>query len=403
MSSRQVASLIALLKKLRQREGLTVDRLQRNSREADELLRVPALAAHRKPGESADLGAVVDTMVEMATELEPVDRAVIDTALGLGLSNSPALDSDTRPDLTQRRRILLEEWSSRVGGDAPSDTSLRTRLEDDAIEAFAQRLVDTGGSNALDEHRAVGRAVVIGGATIDHQYRVDAFPEFGQERSLAAQSLEERPGGKGLTLAVALARLGFEVDLVSAIGQDAAGDQVLDFLAAEGVGSAFVDRQAERTGRVTILTHKDTGDSFAIAWMNREELMVKRSLALEAIESLTTSDNVLFTLEPRFENIRSVLDALPAGTSEQASGADDPGTDPCRRPDRPGQHIRTDRLRDRPSVTNWPTSCRNTRVPSSEPGICVGFQQSTRWWCATSAEPEPMATSTPRWTARPPP
>ncbi len=312
VSTRQISNLVSLLKNLRRGEGVTVARLLRSSTDTDELLRAPALAAHRQRSGPVNHQALVSEMVALADELQTRDRAVVLAVLGLEPMLGDDDGSTDRPDLTTRRRLLLSQWSDRVGGQAPSCTSLRTRLEEDALMAFARLLAE-----GADIDRPVGRAVVIGGAVIDYQYRVADFPDLRDDRAMAAHSLLERPGGKGLTVAVALARLGFEVDLVSVVGQDSEGDNVLDFLELEQVGTTYVDRMPGRTGRVTVLTNQDEGHSFAISWMNREELIFKPELISDAIGSLEVDDNLLFTLEPRIATVRSMLGSLALQRSDR--------------------------------------------------------------------------------------
>lgn len=78
------------------------------------------------------------------------------------------------------------------------------------------------------------RVCVVGSVNMDLAFDVDAFPRPGQ--TVLASSLTHSPGGKGGNQAVAAARAGARVEFVGAVGDDAAGEQLLGHLRANGVG-----------------------------------------------------------------------------------------------------------------------------------------------------------------------
>jgi sugar/nucleoside kinase (ribokinase family) len=82
--------------------------------------------------------------------------------------------------------------------------------------------------------RGVPRIAVVGSVNLDLVARVHRLPAPGE--SLAAGHLSRVPGGKGANQALAARRLGAEVNLVAAVGDDAAGDEALALLRDDGVG-----------------------------------------------------------------------------------------------------------------------------------------------------------------------
>ncbi|AEI11205.1 carbohydrate kinase family protein [Cellulomonas gilvus] len=88
-----------------------------------------------------------------------------------------------------------------------------------------------------DDARAQ-RALVIGEALIDVVARADG-------------SREDHPGGSPANVALGLGRLGRAVDLLTWLGDDAAGEQVRRHLAASHVHVLTGDRVAARTPRAT--------------------------------------------------------------------------------------------------------------------------------------------------------
>ncbi len=84
----------------------------------------------------------------------------------------------------------------------------------------------------------VARVCVVGSVNADLTFTVDALPQPGQ--TVLASSLSTSPGGKGGNQAVAAARAGAAVQLVAALGTDAAAEQLRSHLEANGVGLAGV-------------------------------------------------------------------------------------------------------------------------------------------------------------------
>lgn len=92
---------------------------------------------------------------------------------------------------------------------------------------------------------------VLGGVNLDHVAQVAELPRAGE--TVASRSLAQFPGGKGANQAVAAARLGAQVRLLGAVGQDGAGDVMLDFLAHADVDIGGVRRvPAAPTGQAFI-------------------------------------------------------------------------------------------------------------------------------------------------------
>ena len=90
------------------------------------------------------------------------------------------------------------------------------------------------------------RVVVVGSSAMDVTARVERFPELGE--SVRGTSVSASPGGKGANAASMAARLGAGVELVSAVGDDLYGEELLRTLQTLGVGTDSVLRLAGQTG-----------------------------------------------------------------------------------------------------------------------------------------------------------
>ena len=77
------------------------------------------------------------------------------------------------------------------------------------------------------------RVVVVGSLNVDLIITMDRLPKAGE--TVLARTLDRHAGGKGLNQAVACARLGAEVSLVGAVGDDDSGRWLRGILESEGV------------------------------------------------------------------------------------------------------------------------------------------------------------------------
>jgi ribokinase len=94
------------------------------------------------------------------------------------------------------------------------------------------------------------RIGVVGSSNIDLVTYVERMPVWGE--TIAAPRFEMNHGGKGANQAVAAAKLGAEVVMVSKVGDDMLGDGVLSNFKETNVGVAHVRRTpAQSTGTAT--------------------------------------------------------------------------------------------------------------------------------------------------------
>jgi len=100
--------------------------------------------------------------------------------------------------------------------------------------------------------------VVLGSANLDVVYRVAAIPRAGE--TVLATGESRHPGGKGLNQAVAAARAGTTTAFVACIGNDAAGEELLDVILEAGIETSTVRRVNASTG-TALITVQDDGDN----------------------------------------------------------------------------------------------------------------------------------------------
>lgn len=103
---------------------------------------------------------------------------------------------------------------------------------------------------------------VVGSANLDLVASVERCPLPGE--TLLAHAYAEHPGGKGLNQAVAAARSGATVRFVGAVGDDDAGQRLLDVLRQEGIDAGTVAVVGEPTGRALIAVGADGENSIVV-------------------------------------------------------------------------------------------------------------------------------------------
>jgi len=107
-------------------------------------------------------------------------------------------------------------------------------------------------------------ALVVGSVNLDLSAKVARLPQPGETVSGAV--LERFPGGKGANQALAARRLGAEVTLVAAVGEDAHADEALALLEAAGVDLGALQRlPAAPTGLAMIAVTPEGENQIVVA------------------------------------------------------------------------------------------------------------------------------------------
>lgn len=119
---------------------------------------------------------------------------------------------------------------------------------------------------------------VVGATNADHLVRVERLPHPGE--TVADGLLTTQPGGKGANQAVAAARLGAVVRLVSAVGRDATGADLLSELRAAGVDTDGVQMVDEATGTAIVLVDA-TGENSIVVCRGANGRIDPRAVRIE--------------------------------------------------------------------------------------------------------------------------
>ena len=150
--------------------------------------------------------------------------------------------------------------------------------------------------------------VVVGSINMDLVAHTHQIPVPGQ--TVIGTGFDTTPGGKGANQAVAVARLGYPVQMVGMVGDDVFGQALLDNLANAGVGTEAVARVSGPSDVAPILVAESGENSIVVvpgANGKMDKAAVDRQGAL-----IRSAGMVLCQLELPLETVGHVL-ALCAG------------------------------------------------------------------------------------------
>lgn len=147
------------------------------------------------------------------------------------------------------------------------------------------------------------RIVVVGSINMDLVTVAPRFPAPGE--TLMGERFLSVHGGKGGNQAVAAARLGAEVHMVGAVGEDAFAQPLWDGLVAEGVGLEHVSRIAHcSSGTASITVAGGENEIVVVPGANAQ---LKPEHVARAETLLASADVVLVQMEIPLESVEATL------------------------------------------------------------------------------------------------
>lgn len=133
---------------------------------------------------------------------------------------------------------------------------------------------------------------MVGSVNLDQSFTVGALPQPGE--TVLASSLSSAPGGKGGNQAVAAARAGASVQLVAALGDDAAAVHLRSHLTANDVGLDGTVTVTGPSGAAVIVVDAGAENTIVVAPGANAHLSMATARARQAVAD---ADVVLMQLE----------------------------------------------------------------------------------------------------------
>lgn len=149
------------------------------------------------------------------------------------------------------------------------------------------------------------KILILGGAHIDRRGRISGNTAPGASNP---GSWFEEPGGGGFNAARNLARLGFDVTMISPRGGDPTGEMVgeaADFAGINDRPFVFLDR---KTPSYTAIMERDGNLVIALADMDLYRMFVPRRLSIRAVrDAFAASDFILFDANLPEETLSAIV------------------------------------------------------------------------------------------------
>lgn len=149
------------------------------------------------------------------------------------------------------------------------------------------------------------KIAVIGSTNIDVVSYIDKIPAGGETR--AAQNFHTAHGGKGANQAVAAAKLGADVLMVSAVGNDLFGNGALENFKQNNIDTRRVSVvEGVATGEATIIVEA-SGQNRILLYKGANDKLTPELLA-EAYDDLKTCGMIVLQLEIPLETVYAAID-----------------------------------------------------------------------------------------------
>lgn len=137
------------------------------------------------------------------------------------------------------------------------------------------------------------KITVIGSLNMDLVVQSSRFPESGE--TVLGEKLNYLPGGKGANQAVAASRLGAEVTMIGAVGEDPYGDRLIEMLEEDNINTTCIKRVQGESSGVAIIFLDDKDNRIIViqganAYCTKEDIDANRNIIMN-------SDIILIQLE----------------------------------------------------------------------------------------------------------
>ena len=144
------------------------------------------------------------------------------------------------------------------------------------------------------------KITVIGSSNTDLVVKAPKLPAPGE--TVLGSEFIIAPGGKGANQAVAIARLGGDVTLVTKLGMDDFGDQRLEDFKRDGMGTDFVFRDKDSPSGVALIFVDDQGENMIVAAQGANAKLLPDDVD-KARSAIVDADILVLQLETTMEAV----------------------------------------------------------------------------------------------------
>lgn len=149
----------------------------------------------------------------------------------------------------------------------------------------------------------MNKITVIGSISTDFVVTTDIRPEIGE--TITGNNFSTTFGGKGANQAIAAARLGGEVHMIGAVGEDVFGDQLLQNLAQNNIDVQNVERVTQLPSGSAHITLMNNDNAIIYIAGANDAVTVKK--IVQSASVLETSDIIIIQNETPHEVVEKVI------------------------------------------------------------------------------------------------
>ena len=151
----------------------------------------------------------------------------------------------------------------------------------------------------------MSKILVVGSLNLDYVIEVENMPKAGE--TIFGKSLKKVPGGKGANQAYAIGKLGGDVAMIGAVGDDDAGQILLNNLKSVNVDTRGIEIIKENvTGQAYI--YVDANGQNCITVISGANAVVDRDMIDRNMELIDDSEYIVMQLEVPVDTVKYVKD-----------------------------------------------------------------------------------------------
>lgn len=149
------------------------------------------------------------------------------------------------------------------------------------------------------------KILVSGSYNVDLMSRTPHMPSPGE--TVLGGPFKMGPGGKGANQAVAAARLGYDVMMLTKLGEDMFGDQALANFEKENIDTTHVGRDADESTGTALIAVDEQKENIIVVAPGANAKITKNDI-LQAKSSFKDADIILTQLETSLEAFEATVE-----------------------------------------------------------------------------------------------
>jgi len=150
----------------------------------------------------------------------------------------------------------------------------------------------------------MSKVVVVGSYVTDLTARTPKMPRPGE--TVLGGPFQMGPGGKGGNQAVAAARLGSEVTMLTKLGKDLFGDDALNHFNKEGINTSYIIQTEDEATGAALIAVDPQGENMIVVSLGACGTITAEEVK-KLRDSMTNADVVLLQLETSMEAIDATI------------------------------------------------------------------------------------------------